>query len=435
MRCSDPFNNARENLRGMRRDINEALTVNDEETVTAATKVLQDWQKIKKILVPKKDKNPSVVNSNNYGNMLIAQPNNTRIVIHNNTDPATSSITQEMEPGRVLKNQKKKRKYINAYLSRYYGETDFGNMEGQHSHWKVNDIDVTKALRQFRQASVEGAQQRKFLSNSRVLSLSFIFLFSLANNCVLSKLPPDHQKVILRSFNSKQHLKPIDPEVMIACQQMHSILVNDEMTLDEAEEANDRIKATSQNTCVKIVTKTVSNLSIKFFNRHNSNNQTQGEATLIIENIRPYLNNCTKYELFFVEVKRKGNYQNNHLEDDLVKLGKEMHTALNKLVKKKVRNPEVVGLLVEDCRAVAYKMNLEYNGQYQMIEISRFYFTRETVDDILLIPAIVTKLNQIKDIIETTITNIYRCISGDEELVDLTPYTRQACKTPVSILV
>ncbi|KAG1136861.1 hypothetical protein G6F37_011675 [Rhizopus arrhizus] len=80
-------------------------------------------------------------------------------------------------------------------------------------------------------------------------------------------------------------------------------------------------------------------------------------------------------------------------------------------------------------------MNLEYNGQYQMIEISRFYFTRETVDDILLIPAIVTKLNQIKDIIETTITNIYRCISGDEELVDLTPYTRQACKTPVSILV
>ncbi|EIE77854.1 hypothetical protein RO3G_02558 [Rhizopus delemar RA 99-880] len=305
---NNPFNNARENLRGMRRDINEALTVNDEETVTAATKVLQDWQKIKKTLVPKKDKNPSVVNNNNYGNILIAQPNNTRIVIHNNTDPATSSISvipkkhnmedpedvdsSENGTWESLEKPKKKRKYMNAYLSGYYGETDFGNMEGQHSHWKVNDIDVTKALRQFRQVSVEGAQQRKFLSNSRVLSLSFIFLFSLVNNCVLSKLPPDHQKVILRSFNSKQHLKPIDPEVMIACQQMHSILINDEMTLDEAEEAIDRIKATSQNTCVKIVTKIVSNLSIKFFNRHNSNNQTQGEATLIIENIRPYLNNC-----------------------------------------------------------------------------------------------------------------------------------------------
>lgn len=62
-----------------------------------------------------------------------------------------------------------------------------------------------------------------------------------------------------------------------------------------------------------------------------------------------------------------------------------MHTALNKLVEKMVKNPEIVGLLVEDCNAVAYKMNLEYNGQYQMLEISRLNFTRENVDDILLI--------------------------------------------------
>lgn len=70
-----------------------------------------------------------------------------------------------------------------------------------------------------------------------------------------------------------------------------------------------------------------------------------------------------------------------------------------------------------------------------MIKISHFNLTRETVDDIFLIPAIITKLNQIKDIIGTTITKIYRCIGGNEELVDFTPYTRQACKTPVSILV
>lgn len=43
----------------------------------------------------------------------------------------------------------------------------------------------------------------------------------------------------------------------------------------------------------------------------------------------------TNYEIFFVEVKRKGNYQNNFLESDLVKLGKEMQTGLNKLAKKK----------------------------------------------------------------------------------------------------
>jgi hypothetical protein len=41
-------------------------------------------------------------------------------------------------------------------------------------------------------------------------------------------------------------------------------------------------------------------------------------------------------------------------------------------------------------------MNLKYNGQYCMIEISRFHFARDCADDVLLIPAILEKLNQIK---------------------------------------
>lgn len=66
------------------------------------------------------------------------------------------------------------------------------------------------------------------------------------------------------------------------------------------------------------------------------------DLTLFVE-----VNSTTNYELFFVEVKRKCKYQNNNLENDLVKLGKERHTALNKLARKRVRNPEVVGLLIE----------------------------------------------------------------------------------------
>ncbi|KAI9339736.1 hypothetical protein BD770DRAFT_476716, partial [Pilaira anomala] len=189
---NNPFSDARENLRRMRKDINEALTVNDEETVTVTTKVLQDWQKIKKILVPKKDKNLSVVNNNNYGNMLIAQPNNTRIVIHNNTDPATNSIS-------VFPKKK-------------------------HNMEDPEDVD----------SSGNGTWEMAIMVKPT--------LETWKDNTHTGNYPPDHQKVILRSLNSKQHLKPIDPEVMIACQQMHSILINDEMTLDEAEEAIDRIK-------------------------------------------------------------------------------------------------------------------------------------------------------------------------------------------------
>lgn len=81
-----------------------------------------------------------------------------------------------MEHGRVLQNKKqKKRKYLNAYLSGYYGDTDFENIKEADSFWKINEVNVTKALRHFRQVPVEGAQQRKYLSGNRVLSLSYIF--------------------------------------------------------------------------------------------------------------------------------------------------------------------------------------------------------------------------------------------------------------------
>jgi hypothetical protein len=74
---------------------------------------------------------------------------------------------------------KNKKNYLNAYLSGYYGDTDFGNIEEADSFWKINKVNVTKALRHFRQVPVEGAQQRKYLSDSRVLSLSYIFFYSL----------------------------------------------------------------------------------------------------------------------------------------------------------------------------------------------------------------------------------------------------------------
>lgn len=64
------------------------------------------------------------------------------------------------------------------------------------------------------------------------------------------------------------------------------------MTMDKAEEAIDEIKSASQNKGVKTASKIISNLCFKLLNNHRSNNQMQGEATLIIENIRPFLNNC-----------------------------------------------------------------------------------------------------------------------------------------------
>lgn len=41
-------------------------------------------------------------------------------------------------------------------------------------------------------------------------------------------------------------------------------------------------------------------------------------------------------------------------------------------------------------------MDLAYNGQYRMVEMSQFFIVRDNVDDIMLIPTIIQKLDQIK---------------------------------------
>ncbi|KAI7866402.1 hypothetical protein BDF14DRAFT_1921279 [Spinellus fusiger] len=112
---------------------------------------------------------------------------------------------------------------------------------------------------------------------------------------------------------------------------------------------------------VKKALRTVSDLTTRFVRNSLPHTRRQGEALLIVENIRPYLTHClvckidmvkhdwltyhltkpsdgqvlipdfvlyldnlssVNFEFFFVEVKRKGNYHNNNLEDDLAKLRK-----------------------------------------------------------------------------------------------------------------
>lgn len=87
---------------------------------------------------------------------------------------------------------------------------------------------------------------------------------------------------------------------------------------------------------------------------------------VMIPDFALYLDPLTvaSFELFVIEVKKPGNFSNGHLELDLVNLSKEMQLALDKLIEKKVKNPEVVALLVEGYKVTAFKMDLRYNGQY-----------------------------------------------------------------------
>ncbi|KAI9476089.1 MAG: hypothetical protein EXX96DRAFT_287681 [Benjaminiella poitrasii] len=76
------------------------------------------------------------------------------------------------------------------------------------------------------------------------------------------------------------------------------------------------------------------------------------KGQLMIPDFTLYLDplTVTNFELFVVEVKNPGNISDGHLETDFVKLGKKMQLTLDKLLEKKVKNPEIVALLVEGNR-------------------------------------------------------------------------------------
>lgn len=96
----------------------------------------------------------------------------------------------------------------------------------------------------------------------------------------------------MKSLNAKEHLRSIGNEVMNVCQGIHRILSDDDIDRNGAEEAVDKIKLSSSNKEVKIALQIISSMIFKLVDNHKSNNQTQGEATLVIENIRPFLNHC-----------------------------------------------------------------------------------------------------------------------------------------------
>ncbi|CAO3682352.1 unnamed protein product [Rhizopus stolonifer] len=281
---------------------------------------------------------------------------------------------------------------------------------------------------------------------------------------------PEQRNAITKSLDIKMHSNFLKDEVILICRKIYKVLNDDQLSEDDLNDKIDKIKASSSSKDAKKFITIVSS----FIDRYTSDSrQKEGEAKFIIEGLRPFLTSCitspTKgakyewltyhllphpthpinqtmvpdfvlyvdpistmnFELFLVEVKRLGNYSNGSFEKDLVKLGKEMQIALNKLVLHKVNNPVVVGLLIEGTKAVVFRMDLAYNGQYRMVELSRFHFLCNYVDDIWLVPAIMEKFHQIHMIIQQTLQNLYQAIQNEDNSRDISSYIRLPCGRPL----
>ncbi|KAI8093959.1 hypothetical protein BDF21DRAFT_331253 [Thamnidium elegans] len=160
------------------------------------------------------------------------------------------------------------------------------------------------------------------------------------------------------------------------------------------------------------------------------------DGQLIIPDLALYITplSIINFELFIVEVRKHGNFSNGSFENDMIKIGKEMKLALDKMVAYKMDSPEVIGLLIRGLKATVLKTDLVYNGQYRLIEISTFFIVRDTVEDLMLIPGIIQKLDQARQIIHGTIEKVYKTIRKENGTTqDNNVFMRKVCQSPVTV--
>ncbi|CAO3704078.1 unnamed protein product [Rhizopus stolonifer] len=396
---------------------------NNFEKAAAALKILQSWRSTKSMFTKKPEKstnNGTLKINNNYG-IAFAGPN---INVHcdkthegSSTIPFKKAFSEENSStdwSWNSTNKSKNTKLLKIYLSSVYDETNFGGVNDQSIRWVVDNIDMTAVLREFREKCIKGAQMRKSLSEHRTLALSFIFLIS-NNSSVFSTFSSDEKALIMKDLGVNKNLKMIQESTVLTCHKMHQMLQQDGVNEDEANEKIDDIRRSCADHDGKVATRIVSSLLNRILNL--SKNK-ESESNLIIETLRPFIANCIispckdiKFEWI---TYRMLSYTNDgqlmipdlvvyvdplstiNFELFIIELGKEMKLAIDKLVVYKVENPEIVGLLVEGVKVTAFKMDLAYNGQYRMLEMGQFFVFRDNVNDIMLLPSIMQKLDQIK---------------------------------------
>jgi hypothetical protein len=148
---------------------------------------------------------------------------------------------------------------------------------------------MTLALRSYRQISIEGAQKRKYLSIGRALSLSYIFLLSITDRCVLTRFTPADKKRVMNQLKLNMPCSRVESVVYNSCRDMYLLVSDETKSKDDITDGLARIRIETGNKDIKMITNTVTDLLPRFLNSNHSLSRQQGEATHIINLVRPYI--------------------------------------------------------------------------------------------------------------------------------------------------
>ncbi|CAO3600829.1 unnamed protein product [Absidia cylindrospora] len=121
---------------------------------------------------------------------------------------ARSDLDVDNRGDNVIENEKKTWESIDHHprrkmkLNYLTGGYDSATEICSDGAWIVDGETMVDFLKQYRDVSMAGAEKLKNISDDRILSLSFIFLFTIdRNSSCTHHLEPDHHLAILEELN------------------------------------------------------------------------------------------------------------------------------------------------------------------------------------------------------------------------------------------
>ncbi|CEP15876.1 hypothetical protein [Parasitella parasitica] len=174
-----------------------------------------------------------------------------------------------------------------------------------------------------------------------------------AKNYLIQEFYPEQRRVVIKTLDTKKELRLLDDDVITTCRNVHRVLTDDEENDDDMNDRLDQIKLSSTNKDSKALLRLHLHLLTDITQAYLPSSPTPHPSQQP-NNRESIINN--EFRIVFRGGKKTRNAD-----------------SLNKLVLQKVDNPVVVGLLIEGTKASTFKMDIAYNGQYRMVELSQFH--------------------------------------------------------------
>ncbi|KAI8641965.1 hypothetical protein BD408DRAFT_345156 [Parasitella parasitica] len=354
------------------------------------------------------------------------------------SDESTSDSSQEKFPSDLSMNHQPLRtnEHTLSYNDEEAEEEEEDNEEGDNNDWIVDKIyNISKECYAFKHNTLRSQANPSTLSDIKIMAMNDIYLFSNEpNNSITKYFLHGMHKLIMAELKCNKNLPEMPDKASVWCTEISndpptdwiSAITKASGLLSDAITSKNIVDIHTAHTLVQTLPMFVSRSPLStvedtyvqqilspilqsIFNSDERFEIQWANAELTSSGSKTYKPDFTLFSRI-INVKCvllvsefKPTKCNSAVESDLVKLGRQMRSTYNDLVNNRLGNPIVCGIRSEGTRLTTYCMDMPSPNMYRMTKLSEISL-HENIEQYILLPKIIIKLLQLKNIAVETVS-------------------------------